>query len=349
MQYIGTSLSNIFVQISLLLSLLLGHVSLSFAATVQTNSPSLVERKEVAAFIDEMARKHNFQKPELISLFKQVKIQTGILEAMARPYEAKPWFMYRERFLTPERIREGIAFWKKHEQTLAQAEAEYGVPANIIVAIIGVETFYGKKQGEHRVIDALSTLAFAYPPRSAYFKRELVQFLLLTREQEIQPTSIKGSYAGAMGQPQFMPSSYRYYAVNFSNEQSQKIDLRHNPKDAIGSVANFFKKHGWQINQPIAMPATSHSTLFGSTSKLLASHKKPVISLQQLPQYGFKHNVSLPPETPVGIVRLEAKQKPEYWVGFKNFYVIKRYNTSELYAMAVHQLSEQLKYQRQTT
>lgn len=328
------------------LFLLLVTFSSHANATDKTiKSSSFSQRKDVQTFINDMVRKHQFKRQELITLFNQVKIQTTILGSAAKPYEkTKPWYRYQESFLTPARTKAGLVFWQTHEKSLAQAEKQYGVPANIIVAIVGIETFYGQRQGAYRVIDALSTLAFNYRRRAPYFKKELEHFLLLSREQGIKPTTVLGSYTGAIGQPQFMPSSHRAYAVSQSG--SKKIDLRNNHKDVIDSVANYFKKNGWQTGRPIAIPTIVPKSFF-QTANEISSHKKPVTSLQQLQEYGLKHNLKFPAKTPIGIIRLQALNDPEYWIGFKNFYVIKRYNSSDHYAMAVYQLAEYLKNSRQ--
>lgn len=184
----------------------------------------------------------------------------------------------------------------------------------------------------------MSTLAFYYPPRAHYFKKELVEFLLLSREQGIKPMTVLGSYAGAIGQPQFMPSSYRHFAINLTG--SKKIDLRNNTNDVITSVANYFKQHGWENGQPIAAPVQLRKTLF---TKSIPASNKPSLSLQILQNYGIRHHLNFSEDMPVGVIRLEDKYQEQYWIGFKNFYVIRRYNTSELYAMAVYQLAEGLK------
>jgi membrane-bound lytic murein transglycosylase B len=210
---------------------------------------------QVAEFIGEMTRDYGFAGEQLTELFAEVERKQAILDAISRPAEkAKPWKDYRPIFITDKRISKGVEFWKQHEATLARAEAEYGVPAQVIVAIIGVETFYGGNTGSWRVMDALSTLAFDYPPRAPFFRKELREFLLLTREEQVEPLNMTGSYAGAMGLPQFMPSSFRAYAVDFDGDGH--INIWTNPVDAIGSVASYFKRHGWQPGQPVVSAAT---------------------------------------------------------------------------------------------
>ena len=202
-----------------------------------------------------MVTKHQFDESELDDLFETVEIKQDILKRIASPSEGLPWYKYRKIFLTEARIDAGVQFWRDNAPALAAAEQQYGVPAEIIVAIIGVETLFGKNTGNHRVIDALSTLAFAYPPRSKFFLGELENFLLLCRDEHINPADPVGSYAGAMGMPQFMPSSFRTYAVDFDNDNRR--DIWHNNSDVIASVANYFAKHHWQTGQAIAVPVTA--------------------------------------------------------------------------------------------
>lgn len=208
----------------------------------------------VDEFIAEMTRDYGFASEQLRDLFKQAERKQAILDAISRPAErVKPWKEYRPIFLTDSRVAQGVDFWRENEAALSRAEAEYGVPAEIIVAIIGVETFYGRNTGSHRVIDALSTLGFDYPPRQPFFRQQLKEFLLLTREEQVDPLTLKGSYAGAMGLPQFMPSSFRAYAVDFDGDGH--IDIWNNPTDAIGSAASYFKQHGWAAGEPVVARA----------------------------------------------------------------------------------------------
>lgn len=279
------------------------------------------DKPEVKKFIQQMVHKHHFHQTQLVALFNHVKIRPAVMRSVKAPLEQKPWYTYQMLFVTEWRIRQGVEFWNKHQAVLERAEKIYGVPASIIVATIGVETKYGKNIGEHRVIDALSNIAFSDSPRAPFFRSELEQFLLLTREQHLDPLKVMGSYAGAIGQPQFMPSSYRHYAVNFAG--NPKIDLNHNEVDIIGSVANYYKKHGWQTNQPIAVRTRVQQQPF---SFLTHSEVKPVLSPSQ-----EKENLKL--------IELQGYFGKEYWLGYSNFDVIKRYNPSNLYAMAVYQLS----------
>jgi membrane-bound lytic murein transglycosylase B len=271
-----------------------------------TTNPDYSQRPEVQNFIDEMVVRHHFNRSQLTNLFDQVTPRKIIIKSTSKPKESIEWYNYRPIFVTSQRAREGADFWRAHAKTLAEAQQRYGVPAEIIVAIIGVETRYGQHMGGHRVIDALSTLSFDYPRRARFFRSELENYLLLTRDvPTLNPATLRGSYAGAIGEPQFMPSSYRHYAVDSTGKGYS--DLINNSDDAILSVANYFKGHGWITGGRVATSAQQ---------KCLACAK---------------------------LLVLQGKTGPEYWYCFHNFYVITRYNTSPLYAMAVYQLSEMIR------
>jgi membrane-bound lytic murein transglycosylase B len=240
-------------------------------------------------------------------------------------------------FITDARIARGVDFWRQHEAVLARAEQEYGVPAQVIVAIIGVETFFGRNTGNYRVIDALSTLGFDYPPRAEFFRKELREFLLLARAEQLDPLTLKGSYAGAMGLPQFMPSSFRNYAVDFDGDGH--INIWNNPDDAIGSVASYFKRHGWVAGEGVVSRARVQGE---RVDEGLTTGIEPVKTVGELRALGWSSHDALRDDLPVTAFRLEGENGPEYWMGLKNFYAITRYNRSVMYAMAVHQLSEQL-------
>ncbi|OII56879.1 lytic murein transglycosylase B, partial [Pseudomonas putida] len=226
---------------------LFGAVQLAHAGDYQ-GSP------QVAQFVGEMSRDYGFAPEQLMGVFAEVQRKQSILDAISRPAErVKPWKDYRPMFITDARIARGVDFWRQHEAVLARAEQEYGVPAQYIVAIIGVETFFGRNTGNYRVIDALSTLGFDYPPRAEFFRKELREFLLLAREEQLDPLTLKGSYAGAMGLPQFMPSSFRNFAVDFDGDGH--INIWNNPDDAIGSVASYFKRHGWVAGEGVVSRA----------------------------------------------------------------------------------------------
>ena len=309
-------------------------------ATLQAGQP-LVQRADVQAFIREMQSKHGFNAAQLQNTFRRAQTQPSILAAMSRPAEAKPWYAYRALFLTPKRIQGGAQFWKQHAAALARAEQTYGVPAQIIVAIIGVETQYGGNMGKYRVFEALATLAFGYPRRANFFRKELENYLLLARAEGIDPLSVRGSYAGAMGFGQFMPSSFRSYAVDFDGDQHR--DIWSNPTDAIGSVANYFKKNGWRTGEPVAVPATVTGSRYAA---LISERLTP-------PQHSvaYLRSQGVTPQRPVNaaqkamLLKFAGESGAEYWLGFDNFYAITRYNRSQLYALAVYQLSEAIRQQ----
>ncbi|MGK8476220.1 lytic murein transglycosylase B [Stutzerimonas stutzeri] len=292
----------------------------------------------VDEFIAEMTRDYGFASEQLLDLFKQAERKQAILDAISRPAErVKPWKEYRPIFLTDSRVAQGVDFWRENEAALSRAEAEYGVPAEIIVAIIGVETFYGRNTGSHRVIDALSTLGFDYPPRQPFFRQQLKEFLLLTREEQVDPLTLKGSYAGAMGLPQFMPSSFRAYAVDFDGDGH--IDIWNNPTDAIGSAASYFKQHGWAAGEPVVARAKVSGERFEEGLTVGLESQKNAGEMRAL---GWQFDKSVADQTAVTAFRLEGAEGDEYWLGLPNFYVITRYNRSVMYAMAVHQLSQLL-------
>jgi membrane-bound lytic murein transglycosylase B len=262
----------------------------------------------------------------------------------------RSWLTYRGRFVNEARVAEGLEFWRRHAAALERAAREQGVPEEIIVAIIGVETVYGRQMGSWRVIDALSTLAFDYPPRAEFFRSELEQYLLFAREHGLDVFSVRGSYAGAIGIPQFMPGSYRRYAVDFDGDGV--TDLRANPADAIGSVANFLVKHGWRRGERIHLPARVVGQHAGSGSgethrALLEIGIEPKTSLAELKRYGVETRTDLALETPVALIELESPGVPsEFRLGLRNFYVLTRYNRSVLYASAVEDLAQEIKAKR---
>ena len=315
-----------------LLSLALTVVS----AATQTSSP--FESKQIDLFISEMVKEHGFDAKELRNILSQAEKKQTILDAISRPAESKPWHEYRPIFMTESRIREGVKFWKKNEAILAAAEKKYGVPATIITAIIGVETRYGRFRGSYRVIDALSTLTFAYPKRAKFFRGQLKEFLIMTREEKMDPLKPLGSYAGAMGQPQFIPSSFRSYAIDFDGDG--KRDLWDNMDDIIGSVANYFSRHHWRTGESIITRAKVNGK---APESLLENGYKPSFKAATLKNHKIEAADDIPADQKVALVALEQKRGHEYWIGFHNFYVITRYNHSPLYAMAVYQLSEAIR------
>ncbi len=310
------------------------------ASTLSFSTP-LSQRPDVNAFINTMVKKHHFERAKLVTLFDHVKIRPKVIHAMKHAKEHLPWYRYRTIFLNPERITLGVNFWHRYKKTLAQAEKQYGVPAEIIVAIVGVESYYGARKGTYPLIDALTSFAFNYPSRQKFFTRALEEFLLFAREENLDPLSIKGSYAGAMGQPQFMPSSYRAYAVDFSHTGHR--DLMDDEIDVIGSVANYLKQNGWKANQLVAMPATVSGSAYENLPK---QGRKPTLSLNALAHYGIHPKEHTDAHQKALFYAFEGKGHPDFWLGFNNFYVITRYNTSPLYAMAVYQLGQAIKNAR---
>lgn len=297
------------------------------------NLQAKVSLPKVEQFIGEICSRNQQLDPKWVrSILSQAKHQQSIIDAMNRPAEKTlKWFEYRKIFIQPKRIKQGVEFWQQHQQTLDQVSQTTGVPSEYIVAIIGVETFFGRFKGKHKVLDALYTLTFDYPKRAKFFRKELEQFLLLSNQQHVSALQAKGSYAGAMGYGQFMPSSYRSYAVDF--EQDGVIDLLNNPDDAIASVANYLAKHHWQTGQQVAKnnasPPVQKVKKSGRFNQL-----KPNLTDNNGQKYTQLALKTAPDET-------------EYWQGFQNFYVISRYNHSHLYVMAVHQLAQQLKAAKQ--
>ncbi|MGH8751719.1 MAG: lytic murein transglycosylase B [Burkholderiales bacterium] len=296
---------------------------------------------EIEAFICEMADKHDFDALELRALFRQVKTQSEIIKAIAAPATARPWHEYRARTINDQRIRNGVKFWDEHAQTLARAREQYGVPEEIIVATLGVETRYGKSTGKYRVLDALTTLAFDYPSRAEFFKSELEEYLLFTRDRHINPLHLKGSYAGAMGMPQFIPSSYRDYAVDFDGDG--KSNLWTSAADAIGSIANYYQTYGWQPEQDIALPAILAED---APRSVLAQGVKPHTSIAELQKTGVIPRAAVADETLAAVFSLEEEDGEQVWLALNNFYVITRYNRSVNYAMAVYELSQELRVAR---
>ena len=318
-----------------LLSLTLCTALLCACATVATPRPDI--KPQISQFVDEMVRKHGFDRRALSDLLGRAEFRQSIIDAMSRPAEAKPWYKYRPIFLTEKRIQAGAQFWKDNADLLHRVSRKYGVAPEILVAIIGVETRYGGNTGSSRVLDSLSTLAFGYPKRATFFRSELEQFLLLTREEHIDPTTITGSYAGAMGKPQFIASSYRSYAVDYDGDGHR--DLWGSNADAIASVANYFRRHGWRRGEAVAVPAQGVDT---SHRRFVDAGMKPSIRVADLRKAGIRFDPKIKGDALASLIELEDQDGKEYWVGLNNFYVITRYNHSNLYAMAVYQLSQKI-------
>jgi len=293
------------------------------------------DHPEAAAWIKEM-QGEGFSRSYLVDVLSKAKRKESILKALNRTAEGTmTWGRYSKIFIETKRIQNGNKFWKRYESALTRAEQQYGVPAQMIVSIIGVETRYGKVMGNYRVLDALATIGFDYPRRGKFFRNELKEFLLLAREEGMDVTKPKGSYAGAMGYGQFIPSSFRAYAVDFDGDG--KRDIWNNPVDAIGSVANYFSRHGWKSNQPV-ISAASFNQL--PSDDWVNNGLKPKLNLAQWAERGVNNSDALPAADKATLMRMRSETGDEYWFGLHNFYVITRYNHSRLYAMAVYQLSK---------
>ncbi len=309
---------------------------LSAAALAQTAESFDVKRPEIAAFVADVSSRDGMNRKEVRALLKAAQSQPKILAAMERPAEkVSPWWQYRENFITPERIADGAQFWAEHKDSLERIAAQYQMSPEYIVAILGVETKYGRITGRYRVLDALATLAFDYPPRHVYFTKELEQFLVLAKENKLDPLALTGSYAGAMGAPQFMPSSYRRYAVD-ANGDGQR-DLWGDWDDVIASVANYFHQAGWRPGAPVLAEATVAP---GAQIEIDPRNLELRETVAELAARGIKTELDVPADTRALLISAEQESGPAYRVGFHNFYVITRYNTSPRYAMAVYELAQ---------
>ncbi len=299
-----------------------------------------VDQEAVDRFIAEFSSKYNKDKQEITRILAGATFQSSIVERMDRPAEGMAWHRYRKIFMTEERVNAGVEFWKKHQQTLNEVSRSTGVDEDIILGILGVETFFGKITGTYKVLDALYTLSFGYPRRSKYFTSEFEQFLIMTEEEKMDVDNVLGSYAGAMGYSQFMPSSYRAYAKSF--DEGGTRDLMNSPEDAIASVANYLKVHRWIKDGPIAVKAEK-----GDMAEDLGRQSlKPNHPLSYYQKLGYQPKDKYP-EGDVTLVELEQEDTMEYWFGMNNFYVITRYNHSPMYAMVVYQLSQAIKAKKE--
>ena len=295
------------------------------------------------AFVSKAVAEHGLTAAEVEALLQVAEFKPAIADAIARPAEGKPWYQYRPIFLTDQRVREGVEFWQSNQGLIEQVAEQFGVDPQVIVAIIGVETFYGRITGSWRVLDALATLSFHYPSdrtrdRSEFFSGELMHYLLLGREEGLPLAEVTGSYAGAMGMGQFIPSSYRAYSVDFDGDG--KRDLWQSTPDAVASVANYLARHGWEQGGPVARPTRAASE--ADFSLLEKRDYKPYLTVLDLHEKGYQSAADLDPARMAALVKLEEEDRQAYWMSFQNFYVITRYNRSPMYAMAVYQLSEEL-------
>ena len=317
--------------------------SLAFGPPSAADSHDFDREAEIEPFAARMAEHHGIPADRTRSLLAEARVLDSVLEAIRRPAERKPWHEYRKIFITEKRTARGAAFWRKHESALTRAEERYGVPPEIIVAIIGVESFYGAHRGRYRVLDSLATLGFRYPRRSEFFLSELEAFVLLCDEEGLDPASVKGSYAGAMGISQFISSSYRRYAIDFNDDGSR--DLMRSPEDAIGSVANYLSEHGWRPGAAIAARAEVEGDAFRA---VVEKGMKPHASLASIRDRGVGFATYAADEEQAALLEFETANGYEYWVGLTNFYAITRYNHSRLYALAVVQLARRIRERFET-
>jgi membrane-bound lytic murein transglycosylase B len=293
---------------------------------------------EIEAFIQDMVRKHQFSDASLRQMFGGVAPNPKIIDLMTAPLTALPWYQFRSRYVDALRINGGVKFWREHADTLARARREFGVPEEIIVATIGVESIYGRRTGSFGVLESLTMLAFSYPPRARLFRSELEHYLLLAREVRFDTARVKGSYAGAIGIPQFLPSSYRRYAVDFDGDGRR--DLVGSTADAIGSVANYYRSHGWRAGETIVVPAEVDSS---DVTALLELGIRPRLKLAELKRHGVSPVVPMEEGPEAALVEVESESGLIYWLGLNNFYVITRYNRSVNYALAVHEIAQELR------
>lgn len=308
----------------------------ALAIAAALSAPAAHANEERAAFVDEVVAKHAVERGTVEAVLAKAKYQQSIIDAITRPAEAKPWKDYRPIFLTDKRIADGRAFLARHREALAQTEAATGVPAEFIVAILGVETSYGNITGRYRVLDALYTLGFHYPPRQAFFRSELAHLFALAQEEELDLAALQGSYAGAMGWGQFIPSSYRAYAKD--GDGDGRRDLFGSLPDVFASVANYFAAHGWERGEPV----TVRALVAPGTPEFVAGTLEPSFPLAELGEKGYRPAVAIGHDKTATLVSLDGAEGREHWIAFKNFYVITRYNRSPLYAMAVTQLAQEI-------
>ena len=299
-----------------------------------------LKQKNVIEFINEMVEKHNFDRDALSEVLAKAEIKESIIKKISTPAERTlTWGEYRKIFMTRERIDAGVKFWLENREMLERIELESGVPIEMLVGIIGVETYFGRITGKDRVIDALATLAFDYPPRQTFFRKELMEFLILAREEDIDPTLPMGSYAGAMGRPQFMPSSFRAYAVDATGDG--KRDIWENWADVAGSIANYFLAHRWRVDEEVVAQATL-SSAWKDPIPQPENTLKVRDTVESLSKKGVLFATNLCAVSQGELLTYESEDGLEHWVGFHNFFVITKYNRSVMYALAAHQLGQQI-------
>ena len=324
----------------LLFAGVLAPLILAFPASASDKVYVDLKQKNVVAFIDEMVATHEFDRDVLADVLAKAEIKQTIIKKITAPAERTlTWGEYRKIFMMPERVNAGVRFWRENEEMLERITLETGVPVEMLVGIIGVETYFGRITGKDRVIDALATLAFQYPPRSKFFRNELMQFLILAREEELDPTTPMGSYAGAMGRPQFMPSSFRAYAVDSTGDG--KRDIWNNWADVTGSIANYFLAHRWRVGEEVVAQATLGGGWSGAVPKP-ENILKITDTIESLSKKGVLFATDLCADSKGQLLTYEGDDGMEYWVGFHNFFVITKYNRSVMYALAAHQLGQKI-------
>ncbi|MBU0455329.1 MAG: lytic murein transglycosylase B [Pseudomonadota bacterium] len=327
------------------LKVFVGFITVLFCSQIwATPTQPFGERKDVQAFIQQMVARDHFDREKLTSLFNTVKPRPKIYIKLDHPKEAEPWFQYKQIFLNKQRIEDGVAFWHQHKKTLEKAEKMYGVPPQIIVSIIGIESDFGTQLGTFKVLDSLSDIAFNYPKRTRFFRSELRDFLLFCRRWKLDPTIVLGSYAGAIGEAQFMPSSMLAYAIKFDHKKDTSI--LNDQDDVIGSIANFLNHYGWIAGQPMMMRAKISKT---QKLKIKANQHEPTFSMEQLKKNGITPLETLPKNSLFGLLELQEKSGNEYWIGLNNFYVTTRYNSHLLYVVATYQLSQAMEKEYRRT
>lgn len=314
-----------------------GFLSSGCLGTANAKASALAKAEsnpDYVAFAEELGQEPGLSEADVLATLSKAQVQKSILDAIARPAESKEWKDYRPIFLTDKRIADGIAFYSTNRELIERAATEFSVSPEIIVAIIGVETNYGRNFGSYKVLDALVTLAFHYPPRAKFFRGELRQLFLLGDSHMAYPIDqLVGSYAGAMGWGQFIPTSVANFARDY--DADGRIDLWNSLPDIIGSVANYFAVHGWQAGQPVAAPAA----VAADARAIAPDGLLPVYPVSQLRDWGYTSDEALNPDTTATLLTLQGANGPEHWMTFQNFYVISRYNRSPLYSMAVWQLA----------
>ncbi len=311
-------------------------VMLSLLLVAPSSRALDTSRDDVQTYVNELVREQGLDADYLLVTIDSAKSQPAILDAMSRPAErTRTWAEYRAIFMTPERIKAGVEFWRAHEAELAHAAEKSGVPAEMLVGILGVETYFGRHTGKFRVLDSLATLAFDYPPRSRFFRSELTQFFLLARDDGIDIDTVLGSYAGAMGAPQFMPSSYRNFAVD--GDGDGRRDLFNSWPDVLASIANYFVAHDWTSGEAVVARSTATRTLVQKPEDNKLTANSTVAGLRKL---GLRFSAGPGTDAPAGLLAFDGDTGPEYWVGFRNFFVITRYNRSTMYGLAAYQLGQ---------